>query len=151
MPHSGGGVGPLILPDIEFNNVTIAVKGEARNQWRGTMSVHWKLRVVSTDANKKTELITYAVKNVPGETAGPHMGSYSGHIGIEAAIAKGIEKGLKPGDRWCLCASRWQEAYDQGKAPPVFLESTHEKTLKLVDFNLLQKSAVLLSCQTIAL
>ena len=50
--------------------------------------------------------------------------------------------GLKPGDRWCLCALRWQEAYDQGKAPPVFLESTHEKTLKLVDVNLLQKFAV---------
>ena len=50
--------------------------------------------------------------------------------------------GLKPGDHWCLCALRWQEAYDNGKAPPVFLESTHEKTLKLVDFNLLQKFAV---------
>ena len=50
--------------------------------------------------------------------------------------------GLKPGDRWCLCALRWQEAYEQGKAPPVFLESTHEKTLKLVDFNLLQQYAV---------
>ena len=50
--------------------------------------------------------------------------------------------GLKPGDRWCLCALRWQEAYEQGKAPPVFLESTHENTLKLVDFNLLQKFAV---------
>ena len=51
-------------------------------------------------------------------------------------------KGLKPGDRWCLCALRWKEAYDQGKAPPVFLESTHEKTLKLIDFNILQKFAV---------
>jgi len=29
--------------------------------------------------------------------------------------------GLKPGDRWCLCALRWQEAYDQGKAPPDYL------------------------------
>ena len=50
--------------------------------------------------------------------------------------------GLKPGDRWCLCALRWQEAYEQGKAPPVFLESTHEKTLELIDFNLLQQYAV---------
>ena len=50
--------------------------------------------------------------------------------------------GLKPGDRWCLCAQRWQEAYEQGKAPPVFLESTHEKTLKIVDFNILQGYAV---------
>ena len=50
--------------------------------------------------------------------------------------------GLKPGNRWCLCAMRWKEAYDQGKAPPVFLESTHEATLKLVDFNILQQYAV---------
>ena len=50
--------------------------------------------------------------------------------------------GLKPGNRWCLCTMRWKEAYEQGKAPPVFLESTHEATLKLVDFNILQQFAV---------
>ena len=50
--------------------------------------------------------------------------------------------GVKPGNRWCLCAQRWQEAYEQGTAPPVFLESTHEKTLKIVDFNILQAYAV---------
>jgi uncharacterized protein len=37
--------------------------------------------------------------------------------------------GLKPGDRWCLCASRWKEALDAGVAPPVVLECTHEKAL----------------------
>ena len=50
--------------------------------------------------------------------------------------------GVKPGNRWCLCAMRWKEAYEQGKAPPVFLESTYEATLKLVDFNILQQYAV---------
>ena len=40
--------------------------------------------------------------------------------------------GLKPGDRWCLCASRWQEAAEAGMAPPVILESTHEKALEIV-------------------
>ena len=50
--------------------------------------------------------------------------------------------GVKPGNHWCLCAMRWKEAYEQGKAPPVFLESTHEATLKLVDFNILQQYAV---------
>ena len=49
---------------------------------------------------------------------------------------------VKPGDRWCLCAIRWKEAYDKGMAPPVFLESTHIETLKLVDLNLLQQYAV---------
>jgi hypothetical protein len=34
-------------------------------------------------------------------------------------------EGLRPGDRWCLCATRWKEAFDAGRAPPVILESTH--------------------------
>jgi uncharacterized protein (DUF2237 family) len=33
--------------------------------------------------------------------------------------------GLEPGDRWCLCASRWQEAFEAGAAPPVHLAATH--------------------------
>lgn len=41
--------------------------------------------------------------------------------------------GLKAGDRWCLCAARWQEAVEEGIAPPVILESTHEKALEVVD------------------
>lgn len=41
--------------------------------------------------------------------------------------------GLKPGDRWCLCASRWQEALDAGVAPPVILASTHIQALEWVD------------------
>ena len=40
--------------------------------------------------------------------------------------------GLKPGDRWCLCASRWQEALKAGVAPRVFLRSTHRAALALV-------------------
>ena len=50
--------------------------------------------------------------------------------------------GLQPGDRWCLCAARWQEAYEAGMAPEVFLESTHQATLKIVELNNLQKHAV---------
>lgn len=34
--------------------------------------------------------------------------------------------GLRPGDRWCVCAARWREAYDADAAPPVFLAGTHE-------------------------
>lgn len=41
--------------------------------------------------------------------------------------------GLKPGDRWCLCGSRWVEAHRAGKAPKVILEATHEAMLELVD------------------
>ena len=38
--------------------------------------------------------------------------------------------GLKPGDRWCLCAPRWREALENGMAPPVDLMATHESTLE---------------------
>ena len=38
--------------------------------------------------------------------------------------------GLVPGDRWCLCASRWTEALAAGAAPPVVLEATHARTLE---------------------
>ncbi|WP_265658457.1 DUF2237 family protein [Francisella philomiragia] len=40
--------------------------------------------------------------------------------------------GLKAGDKWCLCALRWLEAYQNGVAPEVVLESTNEKTLQVV-------------------
>ncbi len=40
--------------------------------------------------------------------------------------------GLKPGDRWCLCAARWQEAFDAGKAPRVRLAATHERALEII-------------------
>lgn len=40
--------------------------------------------------------------------------------------------GLKPGDKWCLCATRWREALEAGAAPLVDLEATHERTLNFV-------------------
>jgi uncharacterized protein len=40
--------------------------------------------------------------------------------------------GLRPGDRWCLCASRWKEALDAGVAPPIVLASTHHAALEHV-------------------
>lgn len=43
--------------------------------------------------------------------------------------------GLKPGDKWCLCALRWKEALEAGVAPLVVLEATNEKTLEYVNIN----------------
>lgn len=40
--------------------------------------------------------------------------------------------GLQPGDRWCLCAARWQEAFAAGAAPPVVLAATHASALEYV-------------------
>ncbi|MGK7881196.1 MAG: DUF2237 family protein [Crocosphaera sp.] len=50
--------------------------------------------------------------------------------------------GLKPGDRWCLCASRWQEAKDAGVAPPVILEATHIRALEVISLDELKQYAL---------
>ena len=52
-------------------------------------------------------------------------------------------KGLKPGDRWCVCAARWFAVQQAGAACPVVLEATHEETLKIVPFELLIQYAVI--------
>jgi uncharacterized protein (DUF2237 family) len=50
--------------------------------------------------------------------------------------------GLKPGDRWCVCAGRWREAFDAGVAPPVVLEATHEEALAIVRLADLRRHAL---------
>ncbi|MCI1191844.1 DUF2237 domain-containing protein [Calidifontimicrobium sp. SYSU G02091] len=50
-------------------------------------------------------------------------------------------RGLKPGDRWCVCALRWVEAVRAGCAPPVVLEATHERALHYVTLEQLQQHA----------
>jgi uncharacterized protein (DUF2237 family) len=50
--------------------------------------------------------------------------------------------GLKPGDQWCLCAPRWQEAFEAGKAPKVKLRSTHTFTLEFVALKNLEAHAI---------
>lgn len=48
-------------------------------------------------------------------------------------------RGLRAGDRWCLCATRWRQALLAGVAPPVILESTHHKALEFVSLEDLQR------------
>ena len=50
-------------------------------------------------------------------------------------------KGLKEGDKWCLCVSRWIEAEKANKAPKLILEATHEKTLEYTSLDILVKHA----------
>ena len=50
--------------------------------------------------------------------------------------------GLKPGDRWCLCASRWQEAFLADAAPSVILASTHERALDVCNLDDLRRHAL---------
>ena len=47
--------------------------------------------------------------------------------------------GLKPGNKWCLCISRWLEAEEAGVAPPLILEATHKKALEYVSLDLLKR------------
>ncbi len=51
--------------------------------------------------------------------------------------------GLRPGDRWCLCAPRWKEALDAGVAPPVVLTATHEEMLAIAPLGVLKDHAFL--------
>jgi uncharacterized protein len=49
--------------------------------------------------------------------------------------------GLRPGDRWCVCAARWRQAYQAGVAPPVVLAATHERALEVVALDALREHA----------
>lgn len=50
--------------------------------------------------------------------------------------------GLKPGDQWCLCASRFLQAHDEGVAPLVNVAATHERALDIVPLEVLQQHAL---------
>ena len=50
--------------------------------------------------------------------------------------------GLKPGDRWCLCAARWKQAFEAGQAPHVILSSSHENTLQIIALSDLKRHAL---------
>ena len=51
--------------------------------------------------------------------------------------------GLQPGDRWCVCATRWLQCLEAGSPCPIVLEATHENTLRIVPFEILIQHAVI--------
>jgi uncharacterized protein (DUF2237 family) len=59
-----------------------------------------------------------------------------------ASLYKHGFPGLRPGDRWCLCAPRWQEALDAGHAPEVILSATHEAALAYCELEDLKAHAI---------
>ena len=69
---------------------------------------------------------------------------YTKQVGndLSTAIPEYNFPGLKEGDLWCLCASRWKEAYDSGKAPKVKLKSTNITTLSIIELGILKKFSV---------
>ena len=68
--------------------------------------------------------------------------TYTKAQGNDLSTPRSYFPGLKPGDRWCLCASRWKEALDDGMAPPVVLESTHAAALNYVSLDTLKANAI---------
>ena len=50
--------------------------------------------------------------------------------------------GLKEGDKWCVCANRWLEAYENGKAPMIYLRKSHQKSTSIIDIEILKKYAL---------
>jgi uncharacterized protein (DUF2237 family) len=67
---------------------------------------------------------------------------YSAHAGNDLTTPGPGFAGLRPGDRWCLCAPRWHEAFMDGMAPPVVLEACHERALEVVDLADLRAHAI---------
>ncbi len=67
--------------------------------------------------------------------------AYSKSVGndISTPIPEYNFPGIRPGNKWCLCAGRWLEAYKAGKAPPVILEATHEETLAVIPLKYLKE------------
>lgn len=66
---------------------------------------------------------------------------YTAARGNDLSTPRGGFPGLKPGDRWCLCALRWKEAYEAGVAPLVDLEATHSAALRYVSMEQLESRA----------
>lgn len=70
--------------------------------------------------------------------------AYSKYVGNDLSTPKpewGFP-GLKPGDKWCLCAARFLQAHDEGCAPKVSLEATHARALDVVPLDVLRLYAV---------
>ena len=69
--------------------------------------------------------------------------NYSKEVGNDLSTPIQLARfpGLIKGDRWCLCAGRWLEAYKEDKAPKIFLENTHIDAMKIIPRELLEEFA----------
>jgi uncharacterized protein len=67
---------------------------------------------------------------------------FSKRVGNDLSTPTSYFPGLKPGNKWCLCAGRWLEAYAAGCAPQVYLERCHLQSLELIPFDILEQFGV---------
>ncbi len=74
----------------------------------------------------------------------PEFLAYSQSVGndLSTPVPEFGFDGLRPGDRWCLCAARWQQALEAGRAPRVILSATHERCLEIIDIDDLKAHAL---------
>lgn len=126
---------------------------------RGTGDAHWGMakNVIGTDLRScSTDPVTGFYRdgccNTGGDDVGVHTVcavvtdeflEFSKSMGNDLSTPRpefGFA-GLKDGDQWCLCAPRWQEACDAGKAPRVVLEATHVQSLEWCDLGDLKAHA----------
>ena len=70
--------------------------------------------------------------------------AYSKYVGNDLSTPRPEIRfaGLKPGDPWCLCASRFLQAHEEGCAPKVNLAATHKRALEIVSLDILQEHAL---------
>jgi uncharacterized protein (DUF2237 family) len=68
--------------------------------------------------------------------------AFSARRGNDLSTPRPGFAGLRPGDRWCLCAARWKEALDADVAPPVVLAATHASAAEIVDRDALLAHAI---------
>ena len=68
--------------------------------------------------------------------------AFSASRGNDLSTPRAGFPGLRPGDRWCLCAARWKDAFEAGFAPPVILAATHEAALEIVALEQLKRHAL---------
>ena len=68
--------------------------------------------------------------------------AFSASRGNDLSTPRGGFPGLSPGDRWCVCASRWKEALDARAAPPIVLAATHESATEFVSREVLLAYAI---------
>jgi uncharacterized protein len=123
------------------------------------MLAHWLMALnvlgtglVACSADPLTGFYRDGCCNTGGEDAGVHVVcavmtadflAFSASVGNDLSTpnpAHGFA-GLRPGDRWCLCAARWVEAFEAGMAPQVVLAATHAAMLEFADLDQLKQHA----------
>jgi uncharacterized protein (DUF2237 family) len=114
------------MPDVDPGNEQRSVTGATLARCGSTLITGFH-----RDGRCTTGTDDHGVHVVCAEVTEAFL-SFTASRGNDLTTPRGSFPGLHAGDPWCLCASRWAEAYEAGVAPPVVLEATHERALDFV-------------------